>query len=303
MSYHCRSRNAQILVLTLVSDNLAPAFSGFRTLSSPQLVSLSGPDCVAFAQAQFSSDVPTLADNHWQWSTWLSAKGRVLSIFQLLRVDTQNLLLVCHDGGAEAMVEQLRRFVFRRKVVISHAETLVARGAFVAPIAAQGATMHTLEDGVIELDVGSPALARTLHIGPAQEEAHDPAAELAWRQSDLRLGLPRLVETQREVWTPQQLGLDRLAAYSVKKGCYPGQEIVARTHFLGKAKRSVALLECTAPANAGDTVQHAGSNIGSLASTAGNIALAVLPLELPEGPLQINGEIARVEPLLDGLAR
>ncbi|MNO08591.1 hypothetical protein D3C81_2313250 [compost metagenome] len=63
------------------------------------------------------------------------------------------------------------------------------------------------------------------------------------------------------------------------------------------------MLECTAPANAGDTVQHAGSNIGSLASTAGNLALAVLPLELPEGPLQINGEIARVEPLLDGLAR
>ncbi|MNM51343.1 tRNA-modifying protein YgfZ [compost metagenome] len=286
-----------------MSDNLAPAFSGFRTLSSPQLVSLSGPDCVAFAQAQFSSDVSTLADNHWQWSTWLSAKGRVLSIFQLLRVDPQNLLLVCHDGGAEAMAEQLRRFVFRRKVAISHAETLVVRGAFVAPIAAQGATMHALEGGVIELDVGSPALARTLHIGPAPDEAHDPAAELAWRQSDLRLGLPRLVETQREVWTPQQLGLDRLAAYSVKKGCYPGQEIVARTHFLGKAKRSVALLECATPANAGDTVQHAGSNIGSLASTVGNLALAVLPLELPEGPLQINGEAARVEPLLDGLAR
>lgn len=286
-----------------MSDNLAPAFSGFRTLSSPQLVSLSGPDCVAFAQAQFSSDVPALADNHWQWSTWLSAKGRVLSIFQLLRVDAQNLLLVCHDGGAEAMAEQLRRFVFRRKVVISHATTLAVRGALVAPIAARGAAMHTLEDGVIELDVGSPALARTLHIGPASDEAHDPAAELAWRQSDLRLGLPRLVETQRETWTPQQLGLDRLAAYSVKKGCYPGQEIVARTHFLGKAKRSVALLDCAAAANAGDAVQHADSTIGSVASTAGNLALAVLPLDLPEGPLQVNGAIARVEPLLDGLAR
>ena len=55
----------------------------------------------------------------------------------------------------------------------------------------------------------------------------------------MRHGLPRLPASQREQWTPQQLALDRLAAYSVKKGCYPGQEIVARTHFLGKAKRSL----------------------------------------------------------------
>ncbi len=286
-----------------MSDNLAPVFSGFRTLSSPQLVSLSGPDCVAFAQAQFSNDVPSLADNHWQWSTWLSAKGRVLSIFQLLRVDAQTLLLVCHDGGAEAMAEQLRRFVFRRKVVISHATTLVASGALAAPTKARGAEMHTFESGVIELDVGASALARTLRIGPSQDDAADAEAEMAWRQSDLRLGLPRLVDTQREVWTPQQLGLDRLAAYSVKKGCYPGQEIVARTHFLGKAKRSLALVHTASEAAAGTPVTQNDGNIGSIASSAGGLALAVLPLELAEGALQVNGAPAHIEQLLEGLAR
>ncbi|OOD02389.1 tRNA-modifying protein YgfZ, partial [Stenotrophomonas maltophilia] len=58
---------------------------------------------------------------------------------------------------------------------------------------------------------------------------------------------------------PRQLGLDRLNGYSVKKGCYPGQEIVARTHFLGKAKRAVQLLHTAAPAQAGDGVQQDGA--------------------------------------------
>jgi len=285
-----------------VSDNLAPLFNGLRALSEAQIVSLRGPDAVAFAQAQFANDVPSLADGHWQWSAWLTAKGRVLAVFQLLRLDPQNLLLVCHDGGAEAMTEQLRRFVFRRKVVIEHATGLKVNAALQAPTQASGAELAQLEGGDIELDVGASALPRSLRISQ-QAAGHDPLAELAWRQSDLRYGLPRLVESQREHWTPQQLGLDRLSAYSVKKGCYPGQEIVARTHFLGKAKRSLALLACAGEAEPGAAVNQNGSAIGNIASTAGTLALAVLPLEMAEGALEVAGAEARVEPLLEGLAR
>ncbi len=285
-----------------MSDNLAPLFNGLRALSEAQIVSLRGPDAVAFAQAQFANDVPSLADGHWQWSAWLTAKGRVLAVFQLLRLDPQNLLLVCHDGGAEAMTEQLRRFVFRRKVVIEHATGLKVNAALQAPTQASGAELAQLEGGDIELDVGASALPRSLRISQ-QAAGHDPLAELAWRQSDLRYGLPRLVESQREHWTPQQLGLDRLSAYSVKKGCYPGQEIVARTHFLGKAKRSLALLACAGEAEPGAAVNQNGSAIGNIASTAGTLALAVLPLEMAEGALEVAGAEARVEPLLEGLAR
>ena len=285
-----------------MSDNLAPAFSGFRTLATSQIVRLSGPDAVAFAQAQFANDIPSLPDNQWQWSTWLTAKGRVLAIFQLLRLDAQELLLVCHDGGAQDIAEQLRRFVFRRKVVISHADTLCVNAALEAPEQAHGAQIARREDGLIELDVGGPALPRSMLIGPAVAGA-DSTEELAWRQSDLRLGLPRLVDSQRELWTPQQLGLDRLSAYSVKKGCYPGQEIVARTHFLGKAKRSLALLHTAVGGEAGNPVTQNGASIGSIASSAGTLALAVLPLELAEGALQVADADARIMPLLDGLAR
>ncbi len=285
-----------------MSDNLAPLFNGLRALSEAQIVSLRGPDAVAFAQAQFANDVPSLADGHWQWSAWLTAKGRVLAVFQLLRLDPQNLLLVCHDGGAEAMAEQLRRFVFRRKVMIEHATGLKVNAALQAPTQAAGAVLAQLDGGDIELDVGGGALPRSLRISQQAAE-HDPLAELAWRQSDLRYGLPRLVESQREHWTPQQLGLDRLSAYSVKKGCYPGQEIVARTHFLGKAKRSLALLACAGEADPGAAVNQDGSAIGNIASAAGTLALAVLPLEMAEGALEVAAAEARIEPLLEGLAR
>ncbi len=279
-------------------------FIGFPRLSGHALLSLRGTEAVLFAHAQFSSDVTALPLRHWQWSAWLSAKGRTLSVFQLLKVDAEHVMLVLADGDADAIASQLQRFVFRRKVKIEVRNDLVAAGSFTAPEAASQAAIAQHGE-VMELDLGSDALPRTLKIGPMPADAGmpDPAFELAWRQSDLRYGLPRLDPDQREQWTPQQLGLDRLNGYSVKKGCYPGQEIVARTHFLGKAKRALQLLRSAEGVAGGAKVQLDGTDTGTVASVAGDLALAVLPLEMPEGALTINGVEAHPVPLLDGLAR
>lgn len=279
-------------------------FIGFPRLSGHALLSLRGPDAAAFAHAQFSSDVTALPLLHWQWSAWLSAKGRTLSVFQLLKVDPDHVLLVLADGDADAIASQLQRFVFRRKVRIEVRDDLVVVGSFTAPEAASEAAIAQHGE-VMELDLGSDALPRTLKIGPAPADsaAPDPAFDLAWRQSDLRYGLPRLDADQREQWTPQQLGLDRLNGYSVKKGCYPGQEIVARTHFLGKAKRALQLLRVAEGVESGAKVQLDGSDTGTVASVAGDLALAVLPLELAEGTLSVGGVDAHAVPLLEGLAR
>lgn len=308
MAYHEWSRNAQILDLVHVPDNLPPAFVAYPRLPGHQLLSLQGVDAAAFAHAQFSSDVTALPLLHWQWSAWLSAKGRTLAVFQLLRLAEDHVLLVLADGAADAIASQLQRFVFRRKVKVMVRSDLAVAGAFTAAEAATGAALATATGGGWELDLGSDALPRTLRIGPAEafaagSEADEAAFALAWRQADLRFGLPRLEESQREVWTPQQLGLDRLNGYSVKKGCYPGQEIVARTHFLGKAKRAVQLLHTAAPAHAGDGVQQDGAALGSIASVAGDLALAVLPLETSDGDLQVGDAPAQRMPLLEGLAR
>ena len=122
------------------------------------------------------------------------------------------------------------------------------------------------------------------------------------RKHDLRHGLPRLPESQREQWTPQQLSLDRLDAYSVRKGCYPGQEIVARTHFLGKAKRTLVLFESDAPLAPGSAVGDGARDIGEIICAQAGVpalALAVMPLEREPRALAAEGSARQEIPLLD----
>ncbi len=277
--------------------------SGFSPLSGHQLLDLHGPDAVAFAQAQFSSDVTALPQRHWQWSAWLSPKGRTLAVFQLLKLAEDHVMLVLADGDADAIASQLQRFVFRKKVKLAVRTDVAVLGSFTAPEAASLAAFAG-EGENLELDAGSDALPRTMRIvSSAAAQESDARFALAWRQSDLRYGVPRLASDQREVWTPQQLGLDRLNGYSVKKGCYPGQEIVARTHFLGKAKRALQLLRVAEGTAAGASVEQNGAGIGTVACVAGDLALAVLPLEMTEGALSVGGAEAHGVPLLEGLAR
>ena len=276
----------------------------FLSLHDLQVVGLKGPDAVAFAQAQFSSDVASLPVLHWQWSSWLTAKGRVIAIFALLRTHDDELLMLLPDGAAEWMVTQLKRFVFRRKLAIEARADLAASACPAKPEQAAGAVAAEIEQGW-ELDVGVDAMPRALRIA-ASAPRHDASNDfaLAWRQGDLRLGLPRLDESQREQWTPQQLGLDRLSAYSTHKGCYPGQEIVARTHFLGKAKRATRLLQLSEPGVvAGSEVTASGKPAGTVVSVAGTLALAVLPLELEGTDLAAGGIAASEVPIAAGLAR
>ncbi|MBB5884601.1 MULTISPECIES: CAF17-like 4Fe-4S cluster assembly/insertion protein YgfZ [unclassified Xanthomonas] len=288
-------------------DNLNLESGGFSALPHLQYVALRGPDAVAFAHAQFANDVQALAVGQWQWNAWLTAKGRVIAVFALLRQADDALLALLPDGGAEDLATALGRFVFRRKLRITIEDTLLALGRMSLPEQARGATSAHDEAGVIELDMGGDGLPRTLRLVPAPQAdapATDPALAQAWRATDLRLGLARLAPSQREQWTPQQLGLDRLHAFSVKKGCYPGQEIVARTHFLGKAKRAVQLLELDTTVAIDAPVQRDGQPFGSVVSVAGTLALAVLPLdETPPAGLNVDGHPARWQPLVDGLAR
>lgn len=284
--------------MPLVPDNL----DVFAPLPEAAVLSLDGADAIAFAHAQFASDVVALASGHWHWSCWLNPKGRVIRLFLLARIDDSQLLLILPDGDATPLAEQLRRFVFRRKLRIEARADLSVEACLERSIA-DGNRIGD-DAGRWLFDLGTPALARTLAVTPADNDTPvTPAASAAWRQIDLRMGLPRLSPDQREQWTPQQIGLDRLAAYSVRKGCYPGQEIVARTHFLGKAKRSVRLLELSDAAQPGDEVCREQQAIGSIASVATGLALAVLPLEGEEDGLTVRGQPARVTELLEGLAR
>lgn len=274
-----------------------------------QVLTITGRDAAAFAQAQFMNDVAALPVGHWHWNGWLSPKGRVIALFALLRFDAETLWLILPDADAESLAGELRRYVFRSKLTLAAREDLHAHGRFARPTQASGATF-AIDGDAVELDLGGDGGPRTLRIAPATA-ADDAMAAAHWRRYDLQHGLPRLHGEQVEAWTPQQLSLERLHAFSVKKGCYPGQEIVARTHFLGKAKRGLmrlqgadigALGDVTA-GSPGEAAPAGARAIGQLICAEGDEGLAVMPLDAGDGPFSSDDGICQPLPLRDGLAR
>ena len=271
-------------------------------LPGHDLLSIAGRDATAFAQAQFMNEVAALPVGHWQWNGWLTPKGRVIALFALLKRDAETLWLLLPDTDATDLAAKLQRYVFRSKLVLAARDDLHANGRFAAPAQASGATF-AVDGDALELDFGGDGGPRSVRISPSAANA-DAASAAHWRRFDLQHGLPRLRDDQIEAWTPQQLSLQRLRAFSVKKGCYPGQEIVARTHFLGQVKRGLAMFEADAPIPAGAEVRDGERTLGGIVSTAGNIALAVLPLERDaNAALYSDGIALHEQPLLGGLAR
>lgn len=276
-------------------------------LPDHRIVALSGRDAAAFAQAQFMNDVKGLAAGYWQWSGWLTPKGRTIALFALLKFDDQNVWLLLHDADPVEFAARLQRFVFRSKLSIAVREDLHAIGVFDASSQRKSAQLSIADNGEVALDFGATGGERTLRIVADTDAATEPSALARWTAFDLMHGLPRLPPSQSEQWTPQQLSLDRLQAYSVKKGCYPGQEIVARTHFLGQAKRGLALFDSDVPLVPGAQVGEGERALGSIVSIAiteeRRLALAVLPLEHSTAGLHAEGAVLRPAALLDGLAR
>ena len=269
-----------------------------------QLLELSGHDAVAFAHAQFASDVRALAVGHWQWSSWLSPQGRVRALFRLLRTDDDRFLAVTTVSTAP-LRDALSRYVLRSKVQLRSSAATWAWGCFDAAEIPAGTAAsidrfaRTREATVIPAPNG--AATRWLVFGedspaPDRPGLHYQTVE-RWQAADIEGGIVTLTEQQSERYLPAWLGLERLGAVSLGKGCYPGQEIVARMHFRGGNKRWLYRLAFTADALPlpGIALQAADAGIeGELVCAAWTdaphgLALAVLPMVAAGGELTAPG--------------
>ncbi|MDQ3617990.1 MAG: folate-binding protein [Pseudomonadota bacterium] len=288
-------------------DNPQVVSTSFFALPRHRIVTLCGPDAAAFAQAQFINDVNAITPGQWQWSGWLTPKGRVIALFAVLKLDDHTLWLLLPDADPMALTAQLQRFVFRSKLKIAADEQLQVGVRFAAPDGARGNEVSVSEDGAVELDMGGDAGPRCLRIAAGDVVDEHVGSDLDWAAFDIEHGLPRLPASQIEQWTPQQLSLERLRGFSVRKGCYPGQEIVARTHFLGKAKRGLGLLEAEAALVVSADVHAGDKAIGTVVAVASvgqrHLGLAVLPLERESPVSTAGGMRVREVPLKGGLAR
>lgn len=191
------------------------------THHSAQILLIEGADTNAFAQAQFSSQVPALAIGRWQFSAWLDAQGRVLALFHLARLADDALLLLLRGGDAASMAQSLQRFVFRAKVKLT---VLDARTLGTGP--ALEAHAFDREGDAYILGCGDHSMV----AGAGHPDS-------SWRLPQIQAGWPWLPDDVLGALLPPALSLERLQAVAFDKGCYPGQEIVARLHYRGGLKR------------------------------------------------------------------
>lgn len=118
-----------------------------------------------------------------------------------------------------------------------------------------------------------------------------------WLLANLRDGRPEVWQAQSEQFTPHMLNLDLIGAISFDKGCYPGQEIVARTYYRGATKRRTHRFESARPVAAGDKVSDGERDIGEVLNAIGTDLLAVIPSDKADDPLSVNGvELKRIVP-------
>ena len=245
-------------------------------LPTLQQLEITGADAIAFAQAQFCSDVGDLQAGHWQWSAWLSPQGRVRAFFQLLRVGEERLRLVLRGGDVHALRDALTRYVLRSKVLLHVPDDAQVVGfddraelaGLVGDVAEGKRIAHSGLGDVVAL---AGTVQRWLLLKDHAEATATSDASARWRLADIRAGLPEIGPALVDELLPQWLSLDRLGVVSVRKGCYPGQEIMSRLHYKGGNKRALYRLELRT-----DVQPQPGTEIRtrSSAARAGIIVLA-----------------------------
>lgn len=269
------------------------------------VVRVTGDDAATFLHGQLTCDLLALPPNMHSPGGWCNAQGRLLAVLNVFRQSDGFLLTVPRDL-AETLVVRLRMFVLRAKVTVERADELfavVAVAGFDPGPAAQGlsvAAMQVAREPVPYFHV----IARSGDIAALTakfESAGSRADSATWACFDIAAGLPCVHPKTSGEFVPQMLNLDLLGGVSFNKGCYPGQEIVARLHFRGGLKgRMIRARVATEhdelapgdpvfyPAAAGDqavgrivTASHCGAS--------GTDVLAVVPLAaLPDGILRVG---------------
>ena len=126
---------------------------------------------------------------------------------------------------------------------------------------------------------------------------HEELSFADWTSRNLEDGVASIATEQSEKFTPHMLNLDLLNAISFDKGCYTGQEVVARTHYRGATRRRLLKFSCAGPVQPGDKVTLEGRDVGDVVNTVGDQLLAVVPVESADAGLEVNGAALTYVPL------
>jgi len=322
----------------LTSKQAVPLSDSLQCIDCSHLavLSFSGADAAKFLQAQTCNDHSAVSDSKAQINGYCSPKGRLLGLplVAMLENDSATWYWLLPKDVVDAVVKRLTMFVMRDDVSITVQQDWMVVG-LALPSSLHSQALEPWVGGK-ELpmmstwsanDIGhlkarsADSATRVLLFGPHTSvtdsvqrclQAHASEATNAvqwagpstWHLGDIQAGMPCVVAASQDQFMPQMLNLSHIDGLSFSKGCYPGQEVVARLHYLGKLKRSMVHLSCTANTElapgqdiaCGEDAK-AGTVVSCVQSAAGTHCLAVVKVAADETAFLLDGNPCTVQPL------
>lgn len=293
------------------ATNTHHALQGVAELPSLGGLRVHGEDAVDFLNAQLTGNVPTMSEPASRLAGWCDAKGRTLAVFRVLRLANDDMLLLAASDLIPVLQQRLRMFVLRARVTLEDiGEELVMLGVFGdqtakdaiadAPpqepgdvVAGDDCTLVRVPGAVPRfLAIGAAALRSRLTQAPARTRNE-------WAVGDIQVGLPHITTATSGEFVPQMLNLHWLGGIDFQKGCYPGQEVVARLQFRGQLKRRVHRAAVDGAVAPGDPVTDADTREGMVLQAAETAdgeheVLAVIRVDAPPAALTIRGQPLRL---------
>jgi tRNA-modifying protein YgfZ len=241
-------------------------FDGVVALTHLGLIRARGADATKFLHSQLTNDFSVLGLSQARQAGFCSAKGRLQASFVACKLAHDDVVLMCSASVLPATLKRLSMFVLRAACKLSDATHELPLSGLIGPAAREATGTAQVWD---KLDEGGSAvvrlpdidgMARCIRIGAAGAVATDLAHEGLtldhWRWLEVQSGLPIIEAATVDQFVPQMLNFELVGGVDFKKGCYPGQEVVARSQYRGTIKRRMFLFDCDASASAGQEVFH-----------------------------------------------
>jgi folate-binding protein YgfZ len=265
------------------------ATTGIAKLEDHGLLLAAGEDARAFLHAQLTNDLEHLPAGRARYAGWCTAKGRLLATFLVIPFSGGFLLQLSRDL-VPAVLKRLPMFILRSKVKLTDATSEWAQ--FGVWGGANGDAMTVEEQGDVIRIAIDPGRSLVLARAPASGQfvADRPAAD--WALAEVRAGRALIALSTQDQFVPQMVNLELAGGVDFRKGCYPGQEIVARAQYRGTVKRRMFRLKGAA-LRAGQALfvdDLPGQPGGMVVNAAGDESLAVLQTSSVEASAPIRAQ-------------
>lgn len=232
----------------------------FSELKDTALIAARGADAAGFLHAQLTSDIAGMSASQTQYSGYCSPKGRLLATFLAWRCEDE-FLLQLPESLREAVQMRLSKYVLRARVELAQSTRRLfgVWGDVEAVLAPLARALPERDHEVVPAeDLCLTRLSPRRYLLAAAHDQVDRVRavlangaraqpESAWAALDIEAGVPTITAETQERYVPQMVNLDLIGGVSYTKGCYPGQEIVARTHYLGRLKQRMYRVHVPAP--------------------------------------------------------